>query len=166
MWKNYIDKYDINEYGELKNSLTGRVLVKKINHRGYIYYGISIKGKYKDVIAHRAVAELFVERIENKNQVNHIDGNKQNNYYKNLEWVDSFENMKHAFEYKLLKITKRAVSKYSKDGIFIEKYESVVLAAKDVDGKDSLIHRCCTGERKTHRNFIWKYDEKHTRHTN
>ena len=163
IWKNYIDKYEINNVGELRNSLTGRILYKKTNNRGYIYYGMSIKGKLQDVLAHRAVAEIFLMNPENKYQVNHIDGNKENNCVSNLEWVTGSENVKHAFDNKLMKISKRAVLKYSKEGVFIEKYESVTLAAKDVNGKDSLIHRCCTGKRKTHRNFIWKLAELHTR---
>lgn len=43
------------------------------------------------------VAELFVENVENNAIVNHIDGNKVNNYYKNLEWVTYSENNQHAY---------------------------------------------------------------------
>lgn len=47
---------------------------------------------------HRLVAEHFVDKPEGKNVVNHIDGNKSNNVYTNLEWVTYSENNAHALE--------------------------------------------------------------------
>ncbi|MDN6519214.1 MAG: HNH endonuclease, partial [Enterococcus sp.] len=50
---------------------------------------------------HRLVAEAFIPKVENKDCVNHIDGNPSNNYLNNLEWCNHAENLFHAYKNKL-----------------------------------------------------------------
>ena len=157
MWKKHIDKYEIDQNGRLRNSLTGRILKPKVNRKGYVFYGISIKGKYKDIIAHRAVAETFIQKKENSNQVNHKDCNKKNSYIKNLEWVTQKQNAEHASKNGLLKsVNKKKVLKLIGNKP-IKKYDSILSAAKDVNGSDGHIHACCNGKRKSHKKYQWKY---------
>ena len=54
-------------------------------------------GKRHDVYVHRLVAERFIPNPENKSTVNHKDCNRNNNYYTNLEWVTTKENVYYAF---------------------------------------------------------------------
>jgi hypothetical protein len=44
------------------------------------------------------MALAFIPRIEGKDFVNHIDGNRANNNLSNLEWVNRSENCRHGFE--------------------------------------------------------------------
>lgn len=158
-WKHYIDKYEVSEDGRVRNTKTGRILKPKKNKRGYIFYGISVNGKYKDIIAHRAVAELFIENPYDKPQVNHKDGNKENNYFLNLEWSTESENMIHAFENGLNDNSRFsvAVNQIDKYGNVVATYSSIAEASKAVNGYTSHITNCCKGRRNTHKGFSWRY---------
>ncbi|MBR1807189.1 MAG: NUMOD4 motif-containing HNH endonuclease [Selenomonadaceae bacterium] len=67
------------------------------NKDGYLKVGMTKDGKKKSFIFHVLVAQAFVPNPDGKPEVNHIDGNKQNNRPENLEWVTHHENMKHAW---------------------------------------------------------------------
>lgn len=76
--------------------------IKKINHnKGYYQVILSNGTIKKHCLIHRLVAETFISNLENKRCVNHIDGNKQNNLFSNLEWATYSENNKHAYDIKL-----------------------------------------------------------------
>lgn len=44
---------------------------------------------------HRLVAKYFCKGYSKYKVVNHKDGNRKNNNFKNLEWVSHSENLKH-----------------------------------------------------------------------
>ena len=55
-------------------------------------------GKSKDFLVHRLVGFAFIPLVEDKDCINHIDGNPKNNNVENLEWCNHKENQNHAFE--------------------------------------------------------------------
>ena len=97
--------YSISNKGELFNR-DGDKLFLRLNRGGYIvgYYWNNNKQKVFSI--HREVAKAFIPNPENKPQVNHIDGNKQNNDVSNLEWVTNSENQLHAYQLGLNKAVK------------------------------------------------------------
>ena len=100
----------------------GRVLAQSINTSGYLCVNLSIDGKQTLKYIHRLVAEAFIPNPDNRPQVNHMDGNKQNNHVSNLEWATAKENMRHATEtglrdYEWMKGTKHPKAKLTDDDV-------------------------------------------------
>lgn len=62
----------------------------------YSFVVLCNKQGTKPCNVHTLVANAFIPNPDNKEQVNHIDGNTYNNHYTNLEWVTAKENSNHA----------------------------------------------------------------------
>lgn len=94
------DCYYINDSGEIRNINTGNFIKKKIETDGYIRVSLMKKsGGTTYVQLHRVLMMAFkpVENME-KLQINHKDGNKQNNSFDNLEWVSPQANIQHSIK--------------------------------------------------------------------
>lgn len=104
IWKSYPDfeNYEFSNYGNFRNTLTGKVMKNSINDKGYISTQLFSKSKQKRirVTLHRMVALLFLDSPLNEEQVtvNHINGIKNDNYYTNLEWTTNQENIQHSID--------------------------------------------------------------------
>lgn len=78
-------------------NFTGIILKQGVCRKGYPIVYLSKGSKKKAIKVHRLVALTFVKKHQKKNQVNHIDGDKSNNIFTNLEWCDNSENQIHAY---------------------------------------------------------------------
>ena len=93
IWK-VCKKYSNYEVSNLGNVRIGdRMLTQGRHRQGYKKVYLSKKSFF----VHRLVALEYIPNPGNKPQVNHKDGNKENNHYLNLEWVTQSENIKHAY---------------------------------------------------------------------
>lgn len=94
-------KYLISNYGNVKNKDTNYIL-EKHDKTGYSTVLLTHEGKSTTHRLHILVAKSFLDNNNPKNIVNHIDGNKLNNKLDNLEYISQSDNVKHAYENKLL----------------------------------------------------------------
>lgn len=111
IWKkiNGFDNYEVSNTGLVRRidsevfqkgryfKYKGRVLKQELS-KGYKRVSLSKFGSINKFSVHRIVATLFVDNINNKPCVNHIDGDKLNNNYKNLEWCTYSENENHSYK--------------------------------------------------------------------
>ena len=85
--------YEIDEYGTMRNIKTGKVFYGSLGTQGYIATTLrDANGKKKTEKVHRLVATAFCFKPEGCDVVNHLDEDKTNNYYKNLEWTTIAKN--------------------------------------------------------------------------
>lgn len=85
-----------------------------LNHDGYVKVRLLANGKDVTARVHRLVAEAFIPNPDNKETVNHKDGNKENNNIDNLEWADRHEQMDHAYKHHLKKPMKGTGNPWAK----------------------------------------------------
>ena len=102
--KGFEGYYHISYLGRVKSFRLGKVKILKPAWSGdYLFIYLYKNGQIKKYFIHILVAENFLVKPEGKTQINHRDGNKQNNCVWNLEWVTPSENIKHAYKIGLIK---------------------------------------------------------------
>lgn len=104
--KGYEGIYEISNTGSVRNLRSDpknrtypyKILVPGKTVKGYQFVFLSVNGKAKNRMIHRLVAETFIPNPDGLPEVNHIDGNKENNRVNNLEWCTRKDNLKHAVD--------------------------------------------------------------------
>ena len=151
----YEGLYQITSDGKVYSLYSHRYIKTHITKCGYERIKLYKNHKSCQYDVHRLVAEAFIPNNDNKEQVNHIDGNKLNNNVSNLEWVTRLENIHHAYNAGL-KIPARKI-------ICIETGE-IFNSAKEIEQRYDIwftsIYRVCKGERKTAGGYHWRYYEE------
>lgn len=158
------NNYLIYPDGRVWSKRANKFIVGDKNNIGY--KRVILYPSKKKYFIHRLVAIHFVPNPDNKPVVNHIDGNKENNLYSNLEWVTRSENDKQAFKLGLRSLNFnpekvwKSVGQFDKKGNLINLFKNATDAAKSVNGTVKMIRRVCQGHRKYAYNYHWKYLSK------
>lgn len=126
-----------------------RLVSKGKNNRGYIKVNLNVDGKAYIRYVHRLVAKEFCANAGYK-EVNHIDGNKENNVYTNLEWCSRTTNLKHMYDVLGAKRIKGFCGRKKKvaqievrDNTICRLFDSVELAANSINSRPANISACC-----------------------
>ena len=87
-WKEHpvYTNYLIQNGGLVKSKKTGKILKTRKDKAGRERVNLSQNGLYKTVHIYRLVAETFIPNPNNYNTIHHIDHDKTNNAWYNLEW--------------------------------------------------------------------------------
>jgi hypothetical protein len=144
-----------------------RELKQVTKKTGYNFVHLRKPGLSKVFSVHRLLMIAFVDNPENKEAVNHIDGNRKNNDISNLEWCTKSENAIHA--YRVLKV------KHSQTGVIGKLHHrakkviatnpktneklifDALMDAQRAGYKATEISACCNGKQKTHYGMKWQY---------
>ena len=167
------DRYEVSSLGRVRR-IGGKVLSPyRTGNVGKQYLTVSIDRKGRKV--HRLVCLAFNgEPSEGRDQVNHKDGNKENNSANNLEWVSCSENVRHAFDVLGKKSSGGHSGKFgalhhaSKEVVAtsvatgeIRVFGSTAEAARALGIPSGSIPRCCAGVYKS--SHGWRFEYSHPR---
>jgi len=174
--KGFEGLYKISTYGRVKSLGNGnstntatkkqRIMKTGIASNGYVKIKLNKASKRYYKTMHRLVAENFLINPNNKPEVNHIDGNKENNNIDNLEWCTPSENQIHAFKIGKQKALKGKNNKQSKpirqttrEGEEVAIWDSINEACVALGFNSFGIIKCCKKEKKykTAYGFKWEY---------
>lgn len=157
--------YYITPTGDVYSRKTSNIkkLKPKKDKDGYLSVVLYKFCKRFDKKIHRLVAENFISNPENKQEVNHKNGNKKDNRFENLEWATKSENELH--KYRILNkghffgkehwLSKTILQ--IKDGKTIAEFNSIREAERATGIKNPNISACCLGKAKSAGGYKWRY---------
>ncbi len=188
IWKDipeYNGCYQVSNLGRIKNvertytfynqlvKMKTKRFVKEHIYNQYITKGGYVKViiRKKNLLVHRLVAQAFIPNPNNLPQVNHKDGNKQNNCVDNLEWCTASENQKHSYNVLKNKPGKPMLGKFGKDNPhsksvykidkntnqILAKYDSLTQAAQENKVFAPNIRKCLIGKYTQCGGYLWRY---------
>lgn len=142
--KNFEGQYAITSCGKVWSYKSKKFLKPRKMKNGYLCVKLCKNGERKDFLVHRLVAEAYIENPNGFETVDHIDGNKEHNYIKNLQWMTRGDNVAKA---------KNKPVRCLETG---EVFDSMIIAAKEKGLHIQNISAVCLGNRKTAGGYHWE----------
>lgn len=163
-------KYEVSSFWEIRHIKNKRNLKKHIND-WYCYPTLSNE-TWKPCCKrlHRMIAQVFIPNPENKPCVNHKNWIKTDNRIENLEWCTVSENTLHWYRVLWVKPNKswtgkfwalnwasKPIKQYTKTRIFIQSFDSLMTASRELGIPRKTITGNLTKNTKTCHGFIFEY---------
>lgn len=156
IWKKitgYKKTYEVSNFGRIKNIKKNIILKPQINNHGYCMIALYKNKKFKNYRVHRLVAQAFIPNYDKKPVIDHIDGNKQNNHFKNLRWCTREEN------------NNNPITKYRRLNPIICKelgiiFETITEASKTLNINYSHIKNVLSCKWEQAGGYHWEYADK------
>lgn len=160
--------YEASNWGRIKSINYHRTGKEKIlrtekSKTGYLRVGLCKDGKQKKFLVHRLVWGAFNGPIPDNMEINHINEDKTDCRLENLNLMTRTENMNWGTrKERSAKTRSKMVEQYTLDDVYVNTWLNAHIVEKELGhlGFDSgHIWECCSGKRKTHKGYIWKYKE-------
>lgn len=177
IFRNFKSYYQISNFGNVKNSRTGKLLKPQKSTKGYLQVRLYEDGVGKLYNVHRLVAMTFPDLVDwtedakgkpfNELQVNHKDElDKTNNRVDNLEWCTNDYNTHYGTHYERVSKTltnspkiSKPVLQYTLDGQFVAEYPSAQEAHRQTGFSQGSISNCCREITSSYKGFRWCYKD-------
>lgn len=170
-WKDvpgYEGRYQVSNLGRVKalsfmqrwrhglRRTKERILAQQTINSGYRIVHLHLDGVRSAKTVHRLVAEAFCPGFDTALDVNHIDGDKQNNRAPNLEWLIRTANHDHAVSLGLNTMAARVRGVSIAGGAPVE-FDSMAQAGLQLTGRRtaSAVSACLNGRQQTAYGYIW-----------
>jgi hypothetical protein len=147
-----IDGYEITKDGRIWSKKSNRYNKLSVSN-GYHTFKI----KYHVYTISRLVAETFIPNPDNKDYVNHINGDKLDDRVENLKWVTKKENS--ASHNKEISHPKRVIQK-DMEGKELNKFNSLKEAAESIGMSPSSISKAVLKINSSAGGYIWDYEDE------
>ena len=187
IWKDiegYEGYYQVSNLGRVKScdrtilrsstpqKAKGKIISQELLNTGYKVVSLWYKKKRKAFTVHRLVAKAFLEKVDGKDFIDHINGIRTDNRVNNLRWCTQIENTNFPIaRSKYINANKKRVESIRKfhsehslevlqlttEGGVVKKWSSVKQASEKLGILTSGIYASCVGAKKTAGGYKWKY---------
>ena len=145
----YDGRYTIADDGTIYNK-KGKIVKYRVSSRGYHRVNLSNGKEIKTHRVHRLVAITYIPTEDKSLEVDHIDGNKNNNHVSNLRWCTGKENVGYHYEMYPEKKSSKPVPRTAEEMevLYAEKGTTIVVNSITYRSVTSAANMIATNEGK------------------